>query len=169
MSLISVITGTPGVGKSTVCRGLAQRLPIGAHIEADRLQQLIVAGGQWPSAATAAAIEQLILRTRNAACIARNFLAAGIPAFIDEVVCTDEQMGVLTELVPHARLVVLAAHRDVVLERDGMRRKHTASNYQGVADAIADVVGTKATWLDTTGLTTEQTISIVWNEVSAKM
>jgi predicted kinase len=167
MTLVAVITGTPGVGKSTVCRGLAQRLPIGAHVEADRLHQFLVAGGQWPSAATPAAIEQLGLRTRNAATIARNFRSAGIPTFIDEVLCTHQQMAVLAELVPHARLVVLAASADVILKRDGMRRKHTAANYAGVADEIANVVGTKATWVDTNGLTPEQTISTVWNSVSA--
>jgi adenylate kinase family enzyme len=167
MTPVAVITGTPAVGKSTVCRQLAQRLPIAAHIEADRLQQFIVAGGQWPSAATAAAIEQLILRTRNAASIARNFLAAGIPTLIDDVLCTDEQMAVLAEQMPHARLVVLAARADVVLERDAMRHKHTAANYKDVADEIANVVGANATWVDTNGLTPDQTISAVWNAVFA--
>jgi broad-specificity NMP kinase len=167
MTLVAVITGTPGVGKSTVCRGLAQRLPVAAHIEADRLHQFIVAGGQWPSAGTDVAIEQLILRTRNAASIALNFLAAGIPTFIDEVVCTRQQMAVLTELLPKARIVALAARADVVLERDGMRSKQTARNYECVADEIADVVRSEAAWVNTNELTPEQTISAIWNHFAA--
>jgi predicted kinase len=165
MTLVAVITGTPGVGKSTVCRGLAHRLPVGAHIEADQLHRFLVAGGQWPSAGTAAAAEQLILRTRNAACVAQNFLAAGVPTFLDEVLCTHEQMAVLAELLPHAQIVVLAAAPRVVLHRDGSRRKHTAANYADVADKIVNVVGDRATWVPTDGHTPEQTISAVWSSM----
>ncbi|HET6918406.1 MAG TPA: AAA family ATPase [Jiangellaceae bacterium] len=166
MTLAVVITGTPGVGKSTICRALAQRLPIAAHVEADTLHRFLVSGGQWPSAATDTAIDQLILRTRNAATVATNFVTAGIPAFLDDVISKPQQVALLAELLPHARIVVLTATEDVVLRRDNMRTKHTAANYIGVANEIADAVGTAAKWVDTTQLTAEQTITTVLDSLS---
>ncbi|MEM7079780.1 MAG: AAA family ATPase, partial [Pseudomonadota bacterium] len=70
MSCVIAITGTPGVGKTTICRLLAERIALSAHVEADELQRFIVAGGQWPSAGTKVAHAQLLLRTRNAATLA---------------------------------------------------------------------------------------------------
>jgi adenylate kinase family enzyme len=39
---IVVISGLPGVGKSTTARRLSDRFARAAHVEADRLQELIV-------------------------------------------------------------------------------------------------------------------------------
>lgn len=168
MTLAVVITGTPGVGKSTICRALAQRLPIAAHVEADtpsvpRLRQT------WPSAATDAAIDQPILRTCNAATVAANFVSAGIPTFLDDVISRPQQVALLAELLPHARIVVLTATEDVVLRRDDMRTKYTAANYIGVANEIADALGTAPTWIDTTQLTTEQTITEIGSCPACRM
>ena len=41
---IIVIAGLPGAGKSTLSRRLAQHFDAAAHVEADRLQDLIVSG-----------------------------------------------------------------------------------------------------------------------------
>lgn len=77
---VMVISGLPGVGKSTTARLVASRLDRGAHIEADQLQQMIVAGGVWPDGSRAISEEanaQLALRLRNACLLARSFLDAG--------------------------------------------------------------------------------------------
>jgi broad-specificity NMP kinase len=166
MTLATVITGIPGVGKSTVCRALAHCLPLAAHVEADTLHRFLVSGGQWPSAATATAIDQLLLRTRNAAAVTANFVAAGIPTYLDEVVCHPQQVAVLADLVPHARIVILTATDEVVLRRDTTRSKHTAANYLNLANDIADVVGEAATWVDTTALTTDQTLTAIMDSLS---
>ena len=75
-------------------------------------------------------------------------------------------MAVLAGLVPRARVLVLAAAADTILERDGLRRKHTAANDAGVGAEIASVVGSNATWVNTDGLTPERTIDLVWNLLS---
>jgi len=49
----------------------------------------------------------------------------------------------------------------VVLQRDSTRRRHTAAPYIGVADQIGEAVGSAATWINTTGLTAEQTTTAV--------
>ena len=166
MTAATVITGRPGVGKSTICRALAQRLPLAAHVEADTLHRFVVSGGQWPSAATATAIDQLILRTRNAAAVTANFAAAGIPVFLDDCISLPQQVAVIAELLSGIRIVVLTATDDVVLQRDATRSKHTAASYLGIASDITDTVGTAATWIDTTALTTEQTVTAIVNSLS---
>lgn len=43
-----VVSGLPGVGKSTVAKAPARRFERAAHVEADRLQELIVSGAVLP-------------------------------------------------------------------------------------------------------------------------
>jgi broad-specificity NMP kinase len=44
-----LVTGAPGVGKSTVARAVAAALPLAAHVEADVLQQMLVHQGLAPA------------------------------------------------------------------------------------------------------------------------
>ena len=43
--LVYLVGGPVGAGKTTVARRLAERLSFAAHIETDRIQDLIVSGG----------------------------------------------------------------------------------------------------------------------------
>ena len=82
--LAIVVTGIPGAGKTTVARLLAQRFALAAHIEADQLQQMIVAGGLWPDEEPRdEAYRQLALRARNGALLAASFVGAGFTAVLD--------------------------------------------------------------------------------------
>lgn len=162
-----VVTGTPGVGKSTVCRALAERFPLAAHVEADALHRMIVAGGQWPSARTQAAYEQLLLRTRNAATVAANLVDAGVPTFVDEVVMMHEQMQIINGALPDVAFIVLVAERGAVLERDRFRSKQTAAHYLDDAPAILDVVG-EAPVVDTTDLDVRVTVDRVLSVIRSR-
>lgn len=161
MSFVITITGTPGVGKSSVCANLANRMPVAAHVKADQLHRFLVSGGQWPSAGTPEAKTQLILRTRNAAVVAANFAAAGIPAILDEVISTDEQLAVLGELLPNATIVVLCADPAVVLQRDSGRGKQTAANYGHVAADIEKLLGERAIFVNSSDMSLDETVDQV--------
>ncbi|MEY2422031.1 MAG: hypothetical protein QOI95_2098 [Acidimicrobiaceae bacterium] len=165
--LTLVITGAPGVGKSTVCALLAHRLPKAAHIEVDELQKMIVTGGHWPSAGTPESYQQLLLRTRNAADIASNFVGAGIAVVLEEVVATAEQISILDRVLGPTGLayVVLTAARDTVLERDAGRAKHTAANYLGVEDLIKDALDGRAITITSTDQPPEETAAAVQSAV----
>lgn len=158
-----VLTGAPGVGKSTVAALLAHRLPRAAHVEADELHRMIVSGGEWPSAGTGEAFRQLLLRTRNAAQLAANFSEAAITPIVDEVIATDDQLAIVDEILGGSGVVfvVLAAPSATLLARDAGRGKHTASNYMGVAAMVEAVLAGRATFLDSTHLSPEDTATAI--------
>jgi predicted kinase len=158
-----VITGAPGVGKSTIAGMLATRLARAAHIEADELHRMIVTGAEWPSAGTPEAHLQLLLRTRNAAQMAANFAEAGVVPIIDEVIASQEQLDTVDELFDgtDVTFVVLTAPAPTILERDAGRGEHTAANYLGVDRLISGVLAGRATFVDSTDLSREETANAV--------
>ena len=147
---ILVITGAPGVGKSTVSEEVASRLPAAAHVKADVLHRMIRSGGEWPSAGTDVARSQHILRSRNAFALADNFRAAGILPIIDDVLSLPEH----AELIGSRDEVLvfgLTATRDEILKRDAGRHKQTAALYEESEHAIGRMLGSVVQWIDTSG------------------
>lgn len=158
---IVVLTGAPGVGKSTVARELAGLRPRCAHVKADDLHRMIVSGGQWPSAGTSEAGRQLQLRTRHAGILAASFADAGFSVVIDEVLATSGQVDTLAaQLSARAVVIVgLAADTDTIRKRDASRHKHTAVLYDGIERSIRAVV--PGPWVDTRCLTVPETVAAV--------
>lgn len=123
---------------------------------------MVVSGGQWPSAATATAYEQLLLRTRNAALLAASFASSAIPVVLDEVLAWPEQARCLSDALVGIpwRVVGLAAEPAVIRFRDAGRHKQTAVLYEGVEAVIRSSVA-GATWIDTTHLSQKETVHVV--------
>jgi hypothetical protein len=95
---IWVICGNSCAGKTTTARGLAQRLPLAAHVDGDDLQRLIVSGCRWavPSDSdpgtgrlTGEAGIQYALRIRNACLVAAAFADAGITAIVTDSIINE--------------------------------------------------------------------------------
>jgi chloramphenicol 3-O-phosphotransferase len=158
---VLVISGLPGVGKSTTARLVASRFDRGAHIEADQMQRMIVAGGVWPDGSEVISEEasaQLALRLHNACLLARSFLGAGFTAVVDDIVVADRLVQLLAELegLP-VRYVMLAPPFEHVRRRWTDMGSPFADTWGWIDEEIRLRTKRIGLWLDTAGLTPEQT------------
>jgi chloramphenicol 3-O-phosphotransferase len=86
---VLILTGPPASGKSSVARALAERYDRVAHIEVDTLRHFVTPTGYVaPWGPPEAWQRQQELATRNAGCLARNFLIERFAVIIDDVVVT---------------------------------------------------------------------------------
>ena len=155
---ILVVTGAPGVGKTTVSEEVASRLPAAAHVKADVLHRMIRSGGEWPSAGTGVARSQHLLRSRNAFALADNFRSAGILPIIDDVLSLPEHAE-LIESRDEVLVIGLTATRGEILTRDAGRHKQTAGLYEHSEREIRQVLGSVVRWIDTSGKSASATAS----------
>ena len=125
---ILVVTGIQAAGKSTVADRLARRFARGAHVEADLLHRMVVAGradvGE-PGEPDPSAAAQLRLRLRQMCLVGRAFVEAGYTAVLDDIIIGERWDHLQAELrgLPFS-LIVLAPRAEVVIaERDARRAK----------------------------------------------
>ena len=85
---ITIVSGLPGSGKSTVARALAERRDRGVHLDTDDVgERFVVSGAVLPGQDPGDEAEaQLALRRLNLADLARNFADAGFDVAISDVV-----------------------------------------------------------------------------------
>jgi predicted kinase len=155
---VLVVTGAPGVGKSTVAREVAQRQSVCALVEADELHRMIISGGEWPSAGSPRSLAQLELRTLQAATLAHSFSDVGIPTVIDEVLVLPVQVQILEKTLAECNLAIvgLSASSETIARRDAGRQRHTAHLYTGMETMIRQAVEIR--WIDTTRLSIDETV-----------
>lgn len=155
MPPILVVSGLPGAGKSTTARELAGRLTRSAHVEADRLHDLIVSGAvePGPDGIDAAAQVQLDLRLRNACLLARSFDDAGFTAVVDDIVLGDA-VGLVREELAGRRwgFVMLLPDFEHVRARWVAMGSPFADRWGWIDDAIRHRTERIGLWLDTTDL-----------------
>ena len=160
-----LITGIPGAGKSTVGRLLAGRMGRGAHIEGDRLQEWIVAGGVWPGQEPAEeADRQIALNRRNQCLLARSFAEAGFIPVMESVVVERARLEryrrALAGLALH--FVVLNPGRDVVLQRDRDRPEKTvAALFVHLREILLEELAGVGLWIDSGALSAEETVAAI--------
>lgn len=165
---IILITGIPGAGKTTVARALAARFPRGVHIEGDALQNMIVSGRVWPEPREprGEAAEQLALRYRNGALLARSFFEAGFHVVIDDIVIggwLDIHREILAGLPLH--LVILAPEIEAVKVRNAGRDKDVVDTWGYLDRDLREQMQGLGLWIDSTNQTVDETLDEILSRI----
>lgn len=161
---ITIVSGLPGSGKSTVARALAERRDRGVHLDTDDVgERFVVSGAVLPGQDPGDEAEaQLALRRLNLADLARNFADAGFDVAISDVVLWPALWEeYVRRLGPLLRLVILTPSLEAIAERDAGRAKQVAAHWTHLKadlDAWTEAPGLR---LDTTGQRVDDTVAAV--------
>jgi broad-specificity NMP kinase len=163
---IYLISGLPGAGKSSVSNRLAKRFERGVHIEADLVQQMIVAGSVWPEwEPREEAMRQFDLRRRNVSMLADSFFDAGFTPVIDDIVIGSRIDEYVSGLRGRPLLVVMLVPRpDVVRKREILRKKHVFDKWAHLDDVMRRETARGGWRLDSSDMTADATVDAILRE-----
>lgn len=163
---IVLVTGIMASGKSTVAQLLSERLASSVHLRGDVFRKMIVNDRQevHPDA-TEGQLEQLRLRYRLTAQAADTYYDNGFSVVMQDVVVGP----LLHDFIAYVRcrplyIVVLCPRADVVAEREAARAKtgYGVWTVAGLDDVLRKETPQLGLWLDSSGLTPEQTVDEIW-------
>lgn len=118
MSLLYIITGPAGVGKSTICKYLAKNMRKSALIEGDDIYHLVCGGYVKPWLEG----NHLEVFWENCIDLIQNFINMGY-GVVFNYICTSEDTEYIRRKVRNVRmkLCVLMADEETLIKRDKMR------------------------------------------------
>jgi hypothetical protein len=153
-----VISGNQGAGKSTVGGLLARRFPVAAHIDGDRLQDLVVSGHRWPEGlddldpATGQIVgeagRQLRVRLLNGCLIASSFVDAGITAVLTDIICGRRYEELIDHLKGRTIYFVMLRPPIEVLRLRASERRAGVNNFESHLETEIDATPRVGLWLE---------------------
>jgi chloramphenicol 3-O-phosphotransferase len=116
---ITILTGPPGSGKTTIGKILANKIDNSAVVSTDSLRYFVKngcaeigKGEEWKN--------QLRLGAENACLLSKNFVKNGFNVFLDDVICVKERMDIYKESLEgfEVKFILLMPKKEILLKRD---------------------------------------------------
>jgi hypothetical protein len=161
-----------GAGKSSVARGVGQRLSRAAVIDGDFVNGRIVAGRVWALGEPAGeAARQVQLCNQNVCSLAANFADADITPVINWIIPNRAQLDFFLRILSPRRvcLVVLAPPSEVCRRRNAERAPEDQFSFDGHETLLSEMrrgFGDVGWWLDTSSMTLADTINLILVDVA---
>jgi predicted kinase len=177
MSNIVLITGSAGVGKSTIGHRVAENFPKSIHIRVDNLREMMVKGivppkTDWSEEEIQEGLQQFQWARSTAIYMAKLYANQGVDVVIDDVFTPNfvEQYAALFE-IPGVQRVLLYPKASVAIERV----KHRGGSWDHILTYFVSLTYDlmepmpKDGWLvlDSSEWTIEQTVHEVLSHIGA--
>jgi predicted kinase len=167
-----IVTGMPGVGKTTITDLVGRLLPKSAQVGGDAVNTMIRSGFVWfMGQPTDEALRQDELCNRNMCALANNFIDFGFTVFMDTVLADRTELDFFIALMSPrpVRLLVLAPGIEVCKARNANRPPEDQFDFDGYERLEADMqreFGDIGWWLDTADMTANATAERIAAELT---
>ncbi|ANY75780.1 phosphotransferase [Paenibacillus ihbetae] len=166
---VIIVTGAMASGKSTIAERLAEKFERAVHLRGDTFRRMIVRGREelLPDASEKA-LAQLELRYRLSASAAAAYAAAGFQVVLQDIIIGPhlQNMGNFLKGVP-VYIVVLTPNPEALHQREALRNKKGYGIWspEELDRRLREETPRIGLWLDTSDLTIEQTVDVIWERI----